>query len=318
LLQEQEESLRQNLEELIATQEEMKRNELELERQARLLKFIVDNIPFPIFVKDEKSRYTLVNKAESTLFGIPDKELLGKDDSSFVTKAEEWEVIRKSDQKVLQENEPVELPLQHFTTRHGKSYIFKTTKIPFVNHVTGQKNILGVSIDLTEKLALESQLLFEKTQNQWNTFVNLTGRQRMLSQKIAFYSETLCRGRKHNHTLLRDAIELYEHSHQVIRNGGMPMKIRTDQPLPPLKEELIPSVKKIEAVWAKYKKAAESILYFSTLEAGAHMNNAETNESLQYIEENAEVLLDLNNEFMLQYMESNKQKIAAGFPMSGD
>jgi PAS domain S-box-containing protein len=316
LLQEKEESLRQNVEELMATQEEMKRNELELDRQAQLLKFIVDNIPFPIFVKDEKSRYTLVNKAESNLFGIPDKELLGKDDSAFVSKSEEWEVIKKSDQKVLDDNLPVELPLQNFTTRNGKSYIFKTTKIPFLNKVTGHKNILGVSVDLTEKLALESQLLFEKTQNQWNTFVNLTGRQRMLSQKIAFYSETLCRGRKHNHALLRDAIELYEHSHQVIRNGGMPMKIRTDHPMPPLREELIPTIKKVETVWSKFKKAAENILYFSTLESGTHLNHTETSESLKFIEENAEVLMELNNEFMLLYMESNRQKNVTG-PLAG-
>jgi PAS domain S-box-containing protein len=300
-LQEREEELRQNLEELMSTQEEMKRNQVALDRQTTYLKFIVDNIPFPIFVKDEKGRYTLVNRAESALFGIPDKELIGKDDSFFVSKPEEWEVIRKSDEKVLADDQPIELPLQSFTTRSGKSYIFKTTKIPFINEITGKKNILGVSIDLTEQLELEAQLILEKSQNESNILVNLTGRQRMLSQKIAFYSETLARGRKHNHAFLRDAIELYEHSHQVMRYGGMPMKIKMDHPLPPIHEDLSPAIERIDKLWVGYKRAAEEILYFSTLDS---ITTADTAKSLQFIEQNAELLLELNNDFLERYMES--------------
>jgi PAS domain S-box-containing protein len=300
-LQEREEELRQNLEELMSTQEEMKRNQVALDRQTTYLKFIVDNIPFPIFVKDEKGKYTLVNRAESALFGIPDKELIGKDDSFFVSKQEEWEVIRRSDERVLAERQPIELPLQSFTTRSGRSYIFKTTKIPFLNEITGKKNILGVSIDLTEQLELEAQLLLEKSQNESNILVNLTGRQRMLSQKIAFYSETLARGRKHNHAFLRDAIELYEHSHQVMRYGGMPMKMKMDHPLPPIHEDLASAIERIEKLWVGYKRAAEEILYFSTLDSIA---TADTSKSLQFIEQNAELLLELNNDFLERYMES--------------
>src|SRR3954470_1158603 len=112
MLQEKEAMLKQNLEELIATQEEMKRNQNELDRQTNLLRFILDNIPFPVFVKDEKGRYSLVNKAEAKLFNIDYKNLLGKDDSHFVNNKEEWDVIRESDARVLQSDVPVELPLQ--------------------------------------------------------------------------------------------------------------------------------------------------------------------------------------------------------------
>src|SRR5690606_11600435 len=93
-LQEQEEILRQNVEELVATQEEMKRHQQEVDRQSALLKFIVDNIPFPIFVKDEMGRYELVNNAETRLFNMDEKDVLGKDDSHFVKSAKEWDVIR--------------------------------------------------------------------------------------------------------------------------------------------------------------------------------------------------------------------------------
>lgn len=305
LVRQHEETLRQCLQHLKEVREEMTHNQVALQHQTAFLKIIIDHIPFPIFVKDDMGRYTLLNKAEAALFGMAEHELIGKDDSGFVSKSEEREMIRKSDQKVLDDNTPVELPLQSFTTRGGKSYIFKTTKIPFLNEITGRKNILGISVDLTEQFELEAQLLLEKSQSESNILVNLTGRQRMLSQKIAFYSETLARGRKHNHAFLRDAIELYEHSHQVIRYGGLPMKIRTDHPLPPLRPDLLPTIQLIEKVWTGYKKAAEEILYFSTLDTVAHH---ETARSLEFIEQNAEILLELNNEFLLMYVESTKIK----------
>jgi PAS domain S-box-containing protein len=309
ILQEQEETLRQNVEELLATQEEMKRQQAELHGQSNLMKFIIDNIPFPIFVKDEKGKYALVNKAESKLFNLQDKDLIGKDDSHFVSRNEEWQLIKRSDESVLSSNEPLELPLQHFTTVTGKSYIFKTTKIPFFNEVTQKKNILGVSIDLTEKLTLEKKLLNEKLINQNNVFLNISGRQRMLSQKIGFYCEALVRGRAHHAGLLRDAIELHEHSLQVMRYGGIPMGISCDSPLLPIREELIGEIEKVETIWQPYKKAAENILYFYLTEntKGGHHSSL-TEEFISIIEDNGELLLNANNDFMTAYLELSKVK----------
>jgi PAS domain S-box-containing protein len=313
VLQEQEETLRQNLEELVSTQEEMKRNQVELDRQSSLLKFIVDSIPFPIFVKDEKGRYTIVNAAESRLFNLPDKEILGKDDSHFVSSTNEWEVIRESDEKVLAGDDAVELPLQYFTTIMGNAFIFKTTKIPFINQVTGKKNILGVSIDLTEKLTLEKNLLTERRINSNNVVLNIAGRQRMLSQKIGFYCEALIRGKLQYAGLLRDAIELHEHTLQVLRYGGMPMGIACDTPLLPLDKYLIPEIEKIEKVWDVYQKAAENILYFASIDIDEHHANAENENNITVIEENGEVLLKLNNDFMNAYMAFNQNKLAEAF-----
>lgn len=309
MLQEKEEMLKQNLEELIATQEEMKRNQDELDRQTNLLRFILDNIPFPVFVKDERGRYSLVNKAEAKLFNMDYKNLLGKDDSHFVNNEEEWNVIRESDAKVLQSDNPVELPLQYFTTTQGKSYVFKTTKIPFMNNVTGKKNILGVSIDLTEKLNLEKKLLHEKNIGSNNTLLNIIGRQRMLSQKIGFHAEALVRGKKQNRSLLQDAIELHEHSLQIIRYGGMPMGVACEGPLPKAEKELLPFIEKIEKIWDAYKKAAECIILNATHENHfMSRNNAEIERNIEIIEQNGELILRLNNELMLASIEHSRLK----------
>ncbi len=158
MLKEQEEELRQNMEELVTTQEEMKRKQKELDQKGGMLKLIIDNIPFPVFVKDNIGRYTLVNKAEAALFNMSEEDIVGKDDSYFVNNREEWEVIQRSDLKTLDSDFPVELPQQSFTTSVGVTHIFKTTKIPFVNSLTGDKNILGVSVDLTAVINLENKL----------------------------------------------------------------------------------------------------------------------------------------------------------------
>lgn len=293
ILQEKEESLRQNLEELVATQEEMKRQQLEVNRQSELMKFIIDHIPFPIFVKDDNGCYTLVNNAEARLFALSENEILGKNDSAFVSSREEWAVIKESDEKVLNGNKSVELPLQHFTTKGGVRYVFKTTKIPFLNPVTGKRNILGVSIDLTEKLDLEQQLYKKKQTTINNTLINLAGRQRMLSQKIAFHCEVVARGKTKFITSLQEAIALYEHSFLVIQHGGMPKGIDQSEPLPPAKPGLLPLLHKIEVTWNEYKTAALSIL---DLADKHQFQSAQAETHLKCIEEKSELLLAQNNE----------------------
>ena len=158
MMKEQEEELRQNMEELITAQEEMQRKQKEIDQKSEMMKLIIDNIPFPVFVKDQIGRYTLVNKAEVALFDVSEKEILGKDDSHFVKNEEEWKVIQESDLNTLDSEVPIELPQQSFTTSVGITRVFKTTKIPFINASTGEKNILGVSVDLTEIVNLEKKL----------------------------------------------------------------------------------------------------------------------------------------------------------------
>ncbi|MCS6823437.1 MAG: GAF domain-containing protein [Cytophagaceae bacterium] len=157
-LHEQEEEMRQNMEELMATQEEMEQKQSELNQKSNMLQLIIDNIPFPVFVKDSKGHYVLVNKAEAALFSLPESEIIGKSDEHFIKDISELSLIKKSDQQAIQSMQRVELPEQNFTLPNGKSYVFKTTKIPFINTFTNEVNILGVSEDITEKMALQLKL----------------------------------------------------------------------------------------------------------------------------------------------------------------
>jgi PAS domain S-box-containing protein len=119
------------------------------------LKIILENLGFPVFIKDENSKYLLINSQEAELFGLDENEVIGKHDSYFVHDEHEMEIIQKSDNEVLFENKIVELPTQKFTLADGRSFVFKTQKIPFINPITGKRNILGFSSDITDTVNLD-------------------------------------------------------------------------------------------------------------------------------------------------------------------
>lgn len=308
VLKEQEEELRQNLEELVATQEEMQRKQKEIDQNYTMMKLIIDNIPFPVFVKDEIGRYTLINKAETALFNMPEEAILGKDDSYFVENENEWKVIQESDLKTLDSEVPVELPVQSFTTVGGVTHLFKTTKIPFINSLTGKKNILGVSVDLTEKIDLEKKLIKEKSVSKNNILIDLAGRQRMLSQKIGFYAEMIARGRIQHIETLRNTIALHDHSLSVIKNGGTPKGVENAQLMEKAGETLLPYIERVEEIWRKYKKAAEKIIEVKS-KVESESQEADVQKWLQIIEEKGEQMQEVNNELLKAFYRKTKKAV---------
>ncbi|HWZ22671.1 MAG TPA: PAS domain-containing protein [Cytophagaceae bacterium] len=119
------------------------------------LKIIIENLGFPVFIKDENSRYLLINSMEAELLGVEEQEIIGKHDSYFIDDEQEMAAIQKSDDEVLFFNKTVELPNQSFSLPKGRSFVFKTHKIPFTNPLTGKQNILGFSVDITDTVNLD-------------------------------------------------------------------------------------------------------------------------------------------------------------------
>ncbi|WP_045466134.1 PAS domain-containing protein [Sporocytophaga myxococcoides] len=125
------------------------------EKTYDFLKIIIEGLPFPVFLKDEQGKYLLINKLEAQLFGLDESQIIGKEDAHFIQDQEQIEVIRKSDKEVLNENKSIELPNQNFSLSNGRTYIFKTHKVPFLNPITGKTNILGFSADVTDTVNLD-------------------------------------------------------------------------------------------------------------------------------------------------------------------
>ena len=141
----QEEELRQNMEELQATQEERERQANQAEAAQKNLEDILMNMPFPVFVKDEHKKYIIVNAEEEKLLGKTKKELIGLDDSALIENADDLKEIDETDDKILKGAKRIELPEQKITLHDGSVKRLKTVKVPVMNNISCQINILGIS-----------------------------------------------------------------------------------------------------------------------------------------------------------------------------
>lgn len=137
---------------------EIKRLQLENNDIRNKLFQIIDLVPHPIFLKDDKGRYTLANQAQASLFSVTKEKLIGKDDSYFIRKNAELKSIRDSDLRVIEKRESISLPEQIITRLDGTTRILHTIKIPFQGTLEEKISILGVSIDLTEMKKVEQEL----------------------------------------------------------------------------------------------------------------------------------------------------------------
>ena len=124
----------------------------------QILQLLFNLVPYPLFVKNSQSEYVLLNQAQADLFGLTMAEMIGKSDEAFIKDPKELALVQKSDKEVLDSFQKTVLPDQQITTPIGKMYILETNKLPFTNDVTGETNILGVSIDNTERKLAEAKL----------------------------------------------------------------------------------------------------------------------------------------------------------------
>ncbi len=154
----QREQLEQNMEELKSVQDEMVRKQNELIENKNLLNTIIDLVPFPVFVKNNTRQYIIINQEQAKLYNMPANKMLNKTDDDFITDEQELDAIRKSDNYVLVRNQRVKLPEQELTVPDGSKKILQTIKVPFKNNLTGNVNILGVSVDLSDLRKAEQEL----------------------------------------------------------------------------------------------------------------------------------------------------------------
>ncbi len=124
----------------------------------QLMSTIVNNIPAMVFVKRASDlRFESFNRAGEALLGYKASDLLGKNDYDFFPK-EQADFFTSEDRKVLAGMQPIEIPEEVITTAQGEKKILHTRKIA-VRDKNGQPtHLLGVSLDITERIAYEAQI----------------------------------------------------------------------------------------------------------------------------------------------------------------
>jgi PAS domain S-box-containing protein len=133
---------------------ELKNRELELERNRRLLKAVVDAVPAMINVKDRESRYLLMNRFQAELYGTTSEGALGRT-AGEIMGADYGDQARAFDQRVLQSGKQSAVMEHDFVDVRGETHDWYTIKLPLAGDGEVAEGIITVALDVTQLIRLE-------------------------------------------------------------------------------------------------------------------------------------------------------------------
>ncbi|MCO5167276.1 MAG: PAS domain S-box protein [Planctomycetes bacterium] len=129
--------------------------EAEPVRGREFLAKVLDAVADPIFVKDERHRWVVFNRAFEELMGRRREDLLGRSDYDFFPR-EEADVFWAQDEVVFRSGEVNENE-ESLTDARGRRHVIVTKKQAFTES-DGRRVLVGVIRDVTERLAAEQAL----------------------------------------------------------------------------------------------------------------------------------------------------------------
>ena len=129
--------------------------EQELQRSMEFFQSVINNIPDPVFVKNENYEWVILNQAFCNFIGSPLEDLLGKKDQDIFNE-EEANIFYQQDLLVLESTESQENE-ETLTNLNGNLY-YTETKRSFHKDRAGNIFLIGVIRDITERKLIEQEL----------------------------------------------------------------------------------------------------------------------------------------------------------------
>lgn len=113
--------------------------------------------PTLIYVKDNEGHLTYVNDAVLSALGKPREQIIGHNETEFLDDREAASAIMETDRRIRESKQwaTVEEPLR---ATDGTTKVFLSTKSPFWNEQGEVIGLVGVSIDITERKAMENRI----------------------------------------------------------------------------------------------------------------------------------------------------------------
>ncbi|HUI30149.1 MAG TPA: PAS domain S-box protein [Candidatus Acidoferrales bacterium] len=137
---------------------EWKTAEDEKQRERILLRTLIDNTPYAVYIKDKECRKVTSNPTDVHLVGRnSEEEVLGKTDFEFFPR-EIAEKFFADDQAVIRDGKPVLNREEYLYDHEGKKHWLLTYKIPWVDAKGNIVGLVGMGVDITERKAVEEAL----------------------------------------------------------------------------------------------------------------------------------------------------------------
>ena len=128
-----------------------------IEQNRKMLMQIIDLVPHQIYLKDNNSRFLLVNQAVGNNFKLAKEELIGKSDFELF-EMEKASTFLQQEQEVINNGRTIYDQDEIYYDENGLKRHIKYTKMPFYINEIKEYGILGVNYDITELTEKEEEL----------------------------------------------------------------------------------------------------------------------------------------------------------------
>lgn len=178
----------------------------------KLLHQVLDLVPEPIFLKDNQRKFILVNKSFLEYHRATNDQILGKTDEEVKDNQSECSKFIEDDIEVIETGKAKYIDQETYTSPDGKRITLQTTKLPFVLKQNEKPGILGIAIDITDKLAFRTKLVSNRRMQR--QIVDLVPHMIYLKDfegKFVFVNKEFLRrtGKKESEILGKTAFEIY-------------------------------------------------------------------------------------------------------------
>jgi len=138
---------------------EKKKAENDIQEERKLLRTLIDNLPDPIYVKDQYCRKMIANYADVENIGCESEaDVIGKTDLELFS-GEIGLRGHLDDLRVIQRGESVLNRQEAFYNAEGKKRWLLTSKIPIFDNDGNASGLVGIGRDITEIKNAEEQIL---------------------------------------------------------------------------------------------------------------------------------------------------------------
>lgn len=129
----------------------------ETQHQLRFLETLIDELPSPIFAKDENARFCLLNKAYENFFHVRRQNLLNRTalDMSYLKK-ELREKYQQEDTEAIRNGSEIHYETAYQTSDGNRSVLYCSKGIAIPE--SGQKGMVGIIVDISSQKFLENEL----------------------------------------------------------------------------------------------------------------------------------------------------------------
>jgi len=130
-----------------------------MESEDRLEK-IIENVPAVVFLKDVDGKYLLVNESFVAGSGVAKENILGNTDRD-VFSAQLADEMMRTDREVISTETGISIE-ENVPHPDGTVHSYWTSKIPLKNEIGIVTGVLGVALDITDRKAMERELIKAK------------------------------------------------------------------------------------------------------------------------------------------------------------